>query len=108
MTANSFLSLQMTMISTLVSRPLLPRLRPTCRTIMTTNGCSNGHSQAPGSPPPLVLCGPSGSGKSTLMKKLTGEFPDQFGFSVSHTTRQPRPGEQDGVDYHYVRHRSEH
>ena len=36
---------------------------------------------------PLVLCGPSGSGKSTLMKKLMEEFEDNFGFSVSHTTR---------------------
>ena len=48
-------------------------------------------------PRPLVLCGPSGSGKSTLMKRLTGEFPAAFGFSVSHTTRKPRPGEQEGV-----------
>ena len=39
---------------------------------------------------PLVLCGPSGAGKSTIMKKLTAEFPDAFGFSVSHTTRKPR------------------
>ena len=31
-----------------------------------------------------------------------GEYGDYFGFSVSHTTRQPRPGEQDGKDYHYV------
>ncbi|CAK9039751.1 Guanylate kinase 1 (AtGK1) (GMP kinase 1) [Durusdinium trenchii] len=31
------------------------------------------------------------------------EFPDHFGFSVSHTTRDPRPGEQDGVDYHFVK-----
>ena len=51
---------------------------------------------------PLVLCGPSGSGKSTIMKKLTAEFPDAFGFSVSHTTRKPRPGEEDGVHYHFV------
>ena len=36
---------------------------------------------------PLVLCGPSGSGKSTVMKKLMEEFPDSFGFSVSHTSR---------------------
>ncbi len=51
---------------------------------------------------PLVLCGPSGSGKSTIMKKLTDEFPTSFGFSVSHTTRKPREGEQEGVHYHYV------
>ena len=49
-----------------------------------------------------VITGPSGVGKSTLIKKLMAEFPGQFGFSVSHTTRDPRPGEQDGVDYHFV------
>lgn len=48
----------------------------------------------------LVMCGPSGAGKTTLFKKLMGEFP--YGFSVSHTTRQPRQGEVDGVDYHFV------
>lgn len=53
-------------------------------------------------PRPLVLCGPSGSGKSTLLKKLFEEFPNTFGFSVSHTTRQPRVGEEDGVHYHFT------
>ena len=53
-------------------------------------------------PRPLVLCGPSGSGKSTLIKQLMNDFKDAFGFSVSHTTRSPRPGEIDGKDYHYV------
>lgn len=52
-------------------------------------------------PRPLVLCGPSGSGKSTLLKRLLKEFPDRYGFSVSHTTRAPRPGEVDGVHYHF-------
>ena len=51
---------------------------------------------------PLVLCGPSGVGKSTIVARITTEFPDAFGFSVSHTTRQPREGEVDGVNYHYV------
>ncbi|KAJ8920001.1 hypothetical protein NQ315_006531 [Exocentrus adspersus] len=51
---------------------------------------------------PLVICGPSGSGKSTLVKKMLEEFPDKFGFSVSHTTRQPRPGEEHGKHYHFV------
>jgi len=51
---------------------------------------------------PVVFSGPSGAGKSTLLKKLFAEFPDAFGFSVSHTTRQPRAGEADGVDYHFV------
>ncbi|XP_055625296.1 uncharacterized protein LOC129767984 isoform X2 [Toxorhynchites rutilus septentrionalis] len=53
-------------------------------------------------PRPLVICGPSGSGKSTLLKKLFKEFPDTFGFSVSHTTRKPRPGEVNAVHYHFV------
>lgn len=51
---------------------------------------------------PIVLSGPSGAGKSTLLKKLLAEFPGKFGFSVSHTTRQPRAGETDGVQYHFV------
>ncbi|XP_043214998.1 guanylate kinase-like [Amphibalanus amphitrite] len=51
---------------------------------------------------PVVLCGPSGAGKSTLLGRLQTEFPGLFGFSVSHTTRQPRAGEKDGVHYHFV------
>ncbi|PPQ65432.1 hypothetical protein CVT26_000084 [Gymnopilus dilepis] len=51
---------------------------------------------------PLVLSGPSGVGKSTLLQRLFAEFPDKFGFSVSHTTRNPRPGEVDGREYHFV------
>ncbi|KAK4051238.1 guanylate kinase [Microbotryomycetes sp. JL201] len=51
---------------------------------------------------PCVLCGPSGTGKSTLLKKLFNEFPDMFGFSVSHTTRAPRPGEENGTAYHFT------
>lgn len=50
---------------------------------------------------PLILSGPSGSGKSTLVKRLQADHPNCFGFSVSHTTRAPRPGEQEGVDYHF-------
>ncbi|XP_043507688.1 guanylate kinase isoform X2 [Frieseomelitta varia] len=53
-------------------------------------------------PRPLVLCGPSGSGKSTLIKKLFEEFPDTFGYSVSHTTRSPREGEENGKHYHFT------
>ncbi|RKO95092.1 P-loop containing nucleoside triphosphate hydrolase protein, partial [Caulochytrium protostelioides] len=51
---------------------------------------------------PIVICGPSGSGKSTLLKRLFRDFPNRFGFSVSHTTRAPRPGEVDGREYHFV------
>ena len=50
---------------------------------------------------PVVVCGPSGVGKGTLLGRLMADYPDDFGFSVSHTTRQPRPGEQDGVHYHF-------
>ncbi|KAI0028338.1 guanylate kinase [Vararia minispora EC-137] len=51
---------------------------------------------------PLVCSGPSGVGKSTLLKRLFSEFPDKFAFSVSHTTRAPRPSEVDGKDYNFT------
>ncbi|XP_018613230.1 guanylate kinase isoform X3 [Scleropages formosus] len=53
-------------------------------------------------PRPVVLTGPSGAGKSTFLKRLLQEYEGVFGFSVSHTTRKPRPGEENGKDYHYV------
>ncbi|CAG5896606.1 unnamed protein product [Menidia menidia] len=53
-------------------------------------------------PRPVVFSGPSGAGKSTLLKMLMKEHNSVFGFSVSHTTRNPRPGEENGRDYHYV------
>jgi guanylate kinase len=49
----------------------------------------------------IVISGPSGCGKSTLIGMLLAEFPE-LRFSVSHTTRLPRPGEVDGRDYHFV------
>ena len=53
---------------------------------------------------PLVVCGPSGVGKGTIiaryMENLGGK--DRFGFTVSHTTRPPRLGEEDGVHYHFT------
>ncbi|PCH44404.1 guanylate kinase [Wolfiporia cocos MD-104 SS10] len=51
---------------------------------------------------PLVISGPSGVGKSTLLQRLFADYPDKFGFSVSHTTRAPRPGEEDGKQYYFV------
>ena len=49
----------------------------------------------------LVISGPSGTGKGTLIKRLMEEDPTLV-FSVSATTRAPRPGEIDGVHYHFV------
>lgn len=49
----------------------------------------------------LVLSGPSGAGKSTVVSKLMERRGDVC-FSVSATTRAPRPGEQDGVNYFFV------
>ncbi|MDP0399423.1 MULTISPECIES: guanylate kinase [Tsukamurella] len=49
----------------------------------------------------VVLVGPSAVGKSSVVGRLRQEVPDMF-FSVSATTRDPRPGEVDGRDYHFV------
>jgi guanylate kinase len=48
-----------------------------------------------------VISGPSGAGKSTVIRRLMKEE-ENLGYSVSHTTRRPRTGEVDGVDYHFV------
>jgi guanylate kinase len=49
----------------------------------------------------IVICAPSGTGKSTLLERLKKEHPELH-WSVSCTTRPMRPGERDGVDYHYI------
>ena len=51
---------------------------------------------------PFVLSGPSGCGKGTIVKALLEKYPDQFALSVSATTRAPRPGEENGVHYHFI------
>lgn len=50
---------------------------------------------------PVVLAAPSGTGKTTLARRLV-EGPGDYAFSVSATTRAPRPGERDGEAYHFV------
>ncbi|BDN81979.1 MULTISPECIES: guanylate kinase [Mycobacterium] len=55
----------------------------------------------PGTGHVVVLSGPSAVGKSTVVRCLRERIPNLH-FSVSATTRAPRPGEVDGVDYHFV------
>jgi len=50
----------------------------------------------------VVLAAPSGAGKTTIARAVLERAPARFGYSVSATTRTPRPGEQDGVDYHFL------
>ncbi|OKL58741.1 Guanylate kinase [Talaromyces atroroseus] len=52
----------------------------------------------------IVISGPSGVGKGTLIQKLFDDHPNTFAFTVSHTTRAPRAGEVDGVNYFFVDH----
>jgi guanylate kinase len=49
----------------------------------------------------VIVSSPSGAGKTTLTRRLLGEF-SNLEFSVSYTTRAIRPGERDGVDYHFI------
>ena len=49
----------------------------------------------------FVISGPSGAGKGTVVEKLVSEY-DSIGLSVSATTRNMRPGEIEGVSYHFV------
>jgi guanylate kinase len=56
---------------------------------------------APRQAVPVVLAAPSGTGKTTLAHRLV-EGSERYVFAVSATTRPPRPGERDGVDYHFL------
>lgn len=49
----------------------------------------------------IFISGPSGVGKSTIIKEILGKEPG-IALSVSYTTRAPRPGEQDGIDYFFI------
>ncbi len=53
------------------------------------------------SPFPVILSAPSGGGKTTIARMLLGRRPD-LGYSVSCTTRAPRPGEMAGRDYYFI------
>jgi guanylate kinase len=66
------------------------------------SGTSSERSSSPSSAerPLVVISGPSGVGKSTILKRLADDI--EYVFSVSATTREPRPGEVDGVDYHFL------
>jgi guanylate kinase len=59
----------------------------------TASGYRTGHL--------FVLSAPSGAGKTTLCKALRDVYAD-IQYSVSHTTRKPRQGEKDGIDYHFI------
>jgi guanylate kinase len=50
----------------------------------------------------IVLSGPSGVGKSTVLRSLIARYSDRLRLSVSATTRPPRPGEKDGIDYFFL------
>lgn len=50
----------------------------------------------------LSMIAPSGGGKGTVVKYLLQKYPDMFALSVSATTRNPRPGEIEGVHYYFV------
>ncbi len=50
---------------------------------------------------PVVVAAPSGTGKTTVCRQVVARDAE-IEFSVSHTTRPQRPGERDGVDYHFV------
>jgi guanylate kinase len=49
----------------------------------------------------FIISAPSGAGKTTILKKVLAELSGVV-FSISHTTRAPRPGEEDGCDYYFV------
>ena len=68
---------------------------------MTDTGLGVGGGAIVVRPRLIVVAGPSGVGKTSVLTELRRRYPD-FYFSVSVTTRPPRPGEIDGTHYHFV------
>lgn len=50
----------------------------------------------------IIIAAPSGAGKTSIVRRLLDHMPDQLAFSVSCTTRSPRPGETNGVEYYFT------
>jgi guanylate kinase len=70
-----------------------PHTPSSCRGKKGRAGCSPGHL--------FIVSAPSGAGKSTLCRAVRRLLSD-LAYSVSYTTRPPRPGEKEGIDYHFV------
>lgn len=49
----------------------------------------------------VAICGKAASGKDTIVSRLVEWYPDYFNKKIAYTTRDPRPGEIDGVNYHF-------
>ncbi len=50
----------------------------------------------------VIISSPSGGGKTSIIHKILQKYPEQYVYSVSATTRKPRPGEIDGKDYFFL------
>lgn len=68
----------------------------------TADAAANRHAQSGRCERLVIVSGPSGAGKSTVLRRLVQECRLPLVMSVSATTRRARPGEQDGVDYHFL------
>ncbi len=69
--------------------------------LKTSPPCSNKKATDHNPSHIFIISAPSGGGKTTLSRALLGRFQDML-YSVSFTTRRPRSGEQDGVDYYFI------
>lgn len=78
------------------ARNLRANLKPNLSTDLNLNALNTAKGFV------LLLSGPSGAGKTSLLKELLSEFKDELYFSISCTTRAPRAGEKDGVNYHFI------